>query len=76
MEEMTWQYLSGAEKSEGDRFAHWYGKNELFLLADFRVATRHGEYPETDFDNFLSDEWQCHCHDLQQNAINFANGAY
>jgi hypothetical protein len=76
MKEMTYSILTGAIKSEGDRLAQWFEQCEEWLLADFRVAVRHSEYREKDFERFLSHEWLCHCHELQENAINFANGDY
>jgi hypothetical protein len=47
-----------------------------FLLADFRVSVKHGEFSEEEFDKFLSFEWQYHLHELDELAQKSANESY
>ena len=70
----TYMALSGEPKTSEELFNNWFDKYRDFLLADFRVAMKHDEYNEDEFDKFLSFEWQCHIQELDELNNQFANG--
>ena len=70
----TYTALSGEPKTNDELFNNWLDKYRYFLLADFRVAMKHDEYTEDEFEKFLSFEWQYHIQELDELNIQFANG--
>ena len=70
----TYTALTGEPKTQEQLFSSWFNKYEYFLLADFRVSVKRGEFSEEEFEKFLSFEWQYHLQELDELNIQFANG--
>jgi len=70
----TYTALTGEPKTQEQLFSSWFNKYEYFLLADFRVSVKRGEFSEEEFEKFLSFEWQYHLQELGELNIQFANG--
>jgi hypothetical protein len=72
----TYTALTGEPKTQEQLFSSWFNKYEYFLLADFRVSVKRGEFSEEEFEKFLSFEWQYHLQELGELAQQAANQAY
>ncbi len=72
----TYTALTGEPKTQEQLFSSWFNKYEYFLLADFRVSVKRGEFSEEEFEKFLSFEWQYHLQELGEQAQQAANQAY
>lgn len=70
----TYTALTGEPKTQEQLFSSWFNKYEYFLLSDFRVSVKRGEFSEEEFEKFLSFEWQYHLQELGELNIQFANG--
>lgn len=70
----TYTALTREPKTQEQLFSSWFNKYEYFLLADFRVSVKRGEFSEEEFEKFLSFEWQYHLQELGELNIQFANG--